>query len=313
MNLGGLSRPYDSRDFNLGMYQPDTLFPESYKTDISKVRKIYQNGWPACGAHAGSHFKEIQESVQDGLYREYSPKFLWNQIKKIDGFPPAMGTDIRSIMKALYTKGVCSYSLLPNNYTDNLTQYSYAPISQEMLSNALPNRIGAYAFNNYPTVDELKAAIYKNKVVIALLWIDEGFFFTNKPTFTELNKFGHFVVFYGYDSEKLYMIDSTESIEVFLEKEMPFTALKFIREIATAIDLPNQFIFKNNLYYGMKNNSDVKQLQIRLGLSPENQTGNFGPLTLAAVIKYQVANKIFPPHGFVGPLTRAKLNTNGTI
>lgn len=36
--------------------------------------------------------------------------------------------------------------------------------------------------------------------------------------------------------------------------------------------------------------------------------GYFGPITRAALIKYQIANQITPAVGFFGPITRAKLN-----
>lgn len=65
------------------------------------------------------------------------------------------------------------------------------------------------------------------------------------------------------------------------------------------------FKFNQNLWVGLKND-DIVQLQKRLRVTP--LSGYFGVLTLAAVIRYQRANAI-PPTGFVGPLTRAKLNS----
>jgi len=73
------------------------------------------------------------------------------------------------------------------------------------------------------------------------------------------------------------------------------------------------FKFVTNLELGSKG-ADVVELQKALvsagylvmpvGVS----MGNFGPLTKAAVIKYQLANNISPAVGYVGPVTRAKLN-----
>jgi len=87
------------------------------------------------------------------------------------------------------------------------------------------------------------------------------------------------------------------------------------------------FVFTSNLKLGMKGN-DVKQLQIFLNQrldvplaksgagSPGNETDFFGPLTKAAVIRYQEqhAQDILAPWnltkgtGFVGRTTRAKIN-----
>lgn len=64
------------------------------------------------------------------------------------------------------------------------------------------------------------------------------------------------------------------------------------------------FKFNKNLWFGLKDADNI-ELQTRLGISPTDR--NFGPKTLAAVIKFQKANGI-PATGFVGELTRAKLN-----
>ena len=64
------------------------------------------------------------------------------------------------------------------------------------------------------------------------------------------------------------------------------------------------FIFKNDLSIG-QTSEDVRQLQIRLGVSPTSAF--FGPKTLLAVMKYQKTNGITPT-GFVGPITRNRLN-----
>jgi len=62
--------------------------------------------------------------------------------------------------------------------------------------------------------------------------------------------------------------------------------------------------FNTDLKQGMTSD-DVKNLQIKLGVSPTS--GYFGPLTLAAVKKFQTSNGISST-GYVGPLTRAALN-----
>ncbi len=70
----------------------------------------------------------------------------------------------------------------------------------------------------------------------------------------------------------------------------------------------------SNLSFGLQNNSQVSCLQTFLagqgaGIYPEGLvTGNFGPLTLAAVKRFQSQYAITPT-GFVGPLTRAKITS----
>ena len=65
--------------------------------------------------------------------------------------------------------------------------------------------------------------------------------------------------------------------------------------------------FTKNLWLGQQG-PDVLELQKRLWVDYSTGPGIFGPRTWAAVVKYQLANGIKPPYGFVGPITRAKLN-----
>lgn len=82
---------------------------------------------------------------------------------------------------------------------------------------------------------------------------------------------------------------------------MPFIENVFI------LDALGKFIFNTNLWFGTTGD-DVKHLQDRLGIPATTfGYGVFGPKTFAAVKAYQVANNI-PATGFVGILTRLKLN-----
>lgn len=67
-----------------------------------------------------------------------------------------------------------------------------------------------------------------------------------------------------------------------------------------------------NLYYGLKNNADVKELQTFLigkGLLNSEATGNFLSLTVSAVKSYQ-KEKGISQTGFVGVLTRDAINSD---
>lgn len=78
-----------------------------------------------------------------------------------------------------------------------------------------------------------------------------------------------------------------------------------------AVKGKTKFTFNKNLRQGVKND-DVKVLQEILfeeGVYPENIiSGYFGPLTKKSVINFQKKYGISPAFGFVGSLTRAKLN-----
>jgi len=89
-----------------------------------------------------------------------------------------------------------------------------------------------------------------------------------------------------------------------MKKTIVALALLFVPLLASAsIDA--------NLYYGLKNNSEVRELQeflIEKNLLTGSATGNFYSLTLGAVKKYQASASINST-GYVGMLTRASINT----
>ncbi|HEY4512397.1 MAG TPA: peptidoglycan-binding domain-containing protein [Candidatus Paceibacterota bacterium] len=69
--------------------------------------------------------------------------------------------------------------------------------------------------------------------------------------------------------------------------------------------------FDQDLFYGLRQNEDVKELQEFLadkGFYDGSATGNFFSLTLSSVKKFQTAHGIAPASGYFGPKSRAKAN-----
>lgn len=95
------------------------------------------------------------------------------------------------------------------------------------------------------------------------------------------------------------------------------TPLQSVDAVKASVSVP-KYHFTRNLYPGLKNDSDVIQLQAYLqsiGLFPSDTplTGNYLSITKKAVINYQLANNIISNSlaygaGYCGPLTRACLN-----
>jgi hypothetical protein len=71
-------------------------------------------------------------------------------------------------------------------------------------------------------------------------------------------------------------------------------------------------LFNRDLFVG-RSGYDVYLLQKALileGFATFAPTGNFGPLTVAAVTRYQLKNTLTPTAGYCGPKTRAVLNAH---
>lgn len=242
-NLGAIARSYDNRDLKLGQVaQTKTIIPLSFASDVSQVKKLFQNGYPACGAHAGSGLKEIKEFQERKIPVAFSPRYLWKKIKEIDGFALEVGTNMRYILKVLSSSGVCDYDLLPNVYGVSLKEYTQAIITQQMEDNAQVNIIKSYGFLPEGfSIQELKESIYNNGAVLMLIHCDDNFFGTTTPIFIE-KKYGHFVVAYGYDENWIYIMDSTEEDTNKSLKKMNVLFFPFIREVGTVTDIPYEEI-----------------------------------------------------------------------
>ncbi len=313
LGFGGLPRRVDPTNFELGSYQPVTpvVTPPVFKPDVSTIPVYMQGEYPTCGAHAGAFFASLLETHITGKPQSFSPKYLWDEIKQIDGFPLNDGTDMTSIFKSLAKTGDCSLALLPNDLNGSLEGYSLiSNVKPAMLNDGQQNLIKNYAFANNPSMTQIKEAIYRNKAVIALVDIGDGFWLPDWHHVLplKLGKFvgHHFIILWGYDEQYVYFRNSwsadwgNKGDGYFDQSYVPH-----VLEIGTAIALHNSFIFTRDMQYGDANN-DVLQMQRRLGVIPD--TSFFGNITLAAVKAYQAANKL-PQTGFVGPLTRTRLNT----
>lgn len=239
-NLGGKERPKDERDFLLGSIQAPVSIPNSFIPDITWLKRNYQGETDYCGAHGGSHFQAIMEHVfAPTISQRYTPRYLWIDIKQIDGYPLEDGTDMRSIFKTLQNKGIANYEPLENDVTLPIATYSdKSVITPAMDADAANQKITSYAFGN-TDFNSLCQHIYQNKAVLLLIKCDGGFWQTTTPTFTQ-PLYGHFIVAYGYDTEYIYAVDSADpsDINAFKEIAKQYITPTFIIESGTALDIP---------------------------------------------------------------------------
>lgn len=305
---GAIPRDKDKRDYGptaLGMGASVSTYPDTF---ASLVPTIYMQGvYGTCGAHAGAMLANVLFDTTS------SPKYLWKKIKLIDGFPVDAGTDMRSIFKALQN-GVCELSLLDNSLEKDEVAYTDpSEITPVMDVNAAKYKIGSYGFIDSPTLEQIKQAIYTYKAVLLLVDCGDGWWLPswgpqNNPLHVGNFVSHHFICATEYG---MTLIDGPNSWSTLWGDKGMFHFdsgyLPHVIELGFAT-IGSKYIFNNNLSFGMVNNPDVHALQTRLGMAPEYQTGSFFMKTLFAVMAYQSANQI-PNTGFVGPMTRAKLNS----
>jgi hypothetical protein len=247
-NLIMQKRSYDNRDLDLMKDIAPLLVLAKGKSgmiDLSKIKKLYQNGFPTCGAHAGAYKKEVQELSDSGYIGGFSPRYFWIKIKQIDGWPLLAGTDMRSILKVLSKWGICKYDMLPNVYEMmTLSQYSDPKvITKEMDDDAQENIISsAYGFLKKGfTRKDLENALDVFGSLTFIMDVDDGFFGTAYPTFTT-KKYGHAMEAFFCNENYIFVLDSTEKNLEYSVKYISWNYFKFIREVGTAVDVPNATI-----------------------------------------------------------------------
>lgn len=317
-NTGAIERPAKMSDLDIGSFTPTAeAIPEEY-LPAYPLKINMQGQQPACGAHAGATVRDILDADHS------SPWYAWKKIKLIDGYPIESGTDLPSIMKVL-SNGICEFDLTGNDVTVSLQEYADASkISPAMSADAGTRKMGAYAFQFKPTIDQLKAAIYAHKAVIMLLqvgkefWTDaNGVSSWQEKDILPLNpkypvSSGHFVTAYAYDKNYIYFANEwstawgRQGYGYFGADYMPR-----VYEIGTIVDVA-KYTFTKTLKEGMTG-PDVSMLQKVLrdnALFPPTQsiTGNFFKVTLAAVKALQQKHDL-KADGIVGPMTNSVLNS----
>lgn len=322
-NLGGQDKPHDSRDVKLGAAAPATYThsPVLMNEKAWAMPVEYQGQQPACGAHGGVEMKDLAIGMRA------SPRFTWGDLKTFDGWPIESGTDIRSVFKSITKSGVLDFDQLGNDVSLPLPEYAKAPTAQMRALAGVHSGMG-YGFLQDFTFDGLKQFIADHGPTLVLLRVGAEWW-TGKNGVASWDEkdilplrtpspvvSGHFVVAHSYDGQYIYFINhwsngwGRKGHGYFGVEYMPF-----INDAGALFPL----LFTKDLFKELTD-PDVKRLQQTLNKNPQTQvaaqgdgspgheTEYFGNLTFAAVQKFQSLHGV-PHTGYVGPLTRAVLNS----
>lgn len=212
---GAVARTLDKRDYRLALAGAPYTRPARFMPDYSLIPVKMQGKYGTCGGHAGS----MMESILDSM--DLSPKYLWKQIKLIDGITNLnYGTDMRSIFKALNNVGDCHESLCANDLETTIEQYTDpAKITDAMKIDAYPQGIDNYAFTGNPTWEQIQDSILQHRAVIARVNCGDGWWTSPAGVASWQEKdilplrlgnlaSGHFIVLWGYDENYIYFRNS---------------------------------------------------------------------------------------------------------
>lgn len=322
-NLGGLERPEDSCDLKLGAAGAVSYtFPPVLTNAAAWAAPVeYQGQQPACGAHSGAKQSDL---IKGGVHS--TPRFTWNDIKTFDGLPIDTGTDMRSIFKSLTITGTLDFPVLGNDVTLDEVTYARSGVSQAMINLASNRKGGGYGFLSDVSFNGIKQFISDHGPCILLIQVGPEFWTAPNGQSSWQEKdilplryppsvvSGHFIVAHSYDEKYIYFLNCWS--DGWGRKGHGYFALNYMPRVLEAGTL-FPLAYGHDLYSDMTD-PDVKRLQVQLNKNPATQlaisgagspgqeTAYFGPITFAAVKKYQALNGI-PQTGYVGPLTRAAL------
>lgn len=184
--LGYIESPKDDRDYLLPLAAPAEPLPLVYSAyDKSGPLPILnQRKTPHCVAYACSTMKTYQEKLDEGKILSFDTAWLYQECKKIDGYPDVEGTFVRAAMSVLKNKGL--------------------PLSNRLGTGAQYHKIAAYY--RVPTdLHSIKLAIYQyGPVVAGIQWYESWF----KPVNGVLPRpdkkaGGHSTEWFGWDDTKV--------------------------------------------------------------------------------------------------------------
>lgn len=110
--VGGVVKsPKDKRDLLLKNFLIKETLPIelSYRDKMTAIRNQGQEG--SCTGFAAMYLKEYQEKVDYGQFVALSPRFAYEESKRISGSKE--GSSMKATAQALITKGICEDSFWP--------------------------------------------------------------------------------------------------------------------------------------------------------------------------------------------------------
>jgi len=238
--MGALLNPTDPRDIPVKAFQSQKRkLPEKHITDISNLPVLDQKANGSCVGHAVSLAVAYYDAKETGDLTNPSPRFIYGLAKRIDGLPTYEGTYPRVAGQITKLYGCATENTLVNDSMLPHKEYITFDLSEAILKDAKPRKIGGYAFAS-SNIDELKNAIINNGVVCVSLTVGR---WRNSPVKPGVNG-RHYILVYGYNGNRFYFRNSwgnnwgDDGEGYFLWEDHKDT----IADIMVITDIPNEII-----------------------------------------------------------------------
>ena len=198
--LGCIRDKFDERDHLMRAYLPLVKLPGKvdYTAKSSPVRDQGNEG-TCVGFATATGMKEYQEMLDYKKLVSLSPRYVYNECKKIDGMPGEEGTTIRAAMAVLSKKGVCQEKFWP-----------YSPHQKNKPKKGAVTNAKKFCVKSYARIlnlSELRSNLYSKGPCVIGVEVFNSFMTTrtgviSMPGKSEDPLGGHAICPVGYDNSK---------------------------------------------------------------------------------------------------------------
>jgi len=320
--------PLNWQDYNNWKAQPKII---KMLDDI----EVY-NQWNthSCAAQALALLLAIKNYQEDGVFNKVSAKPIYGNRRNKPKFGMYaddignIGVNLGSVFEKLYPS--------PNDTDANMSDLSDYITAYQSMAKVL--RMDKY-FWLYRTrsIDGFAQILALGEPIVMTILFGDGEWSSVPRVKAVVPRYGHMITglqdsYFIYQGKKAIYVQDSHGKDYYINGRhilteewftkgrivcgLWFENLNNLEVFNTDLAKPT-FRFMKDLHYGMKN-SDVAMLQRCLGYEKDadgymfplyqSPTGWFGGLTLKAVKRFQTKYGIEPVLGYVGPLTRKKLN-----
>lgn len=295
---------------------PIVQWVEKTPTDLKRYGEIWnQNGSSACVAFSKARQLSIELFRQTGVWLPLSPASIY----QLRGNRPGLGMQISDANDIVNKRGATLDALMKSQ---DLTEDQINAVKRtkvaDLIASALAEAVVSYLYVPVD-IDLVAQQIDKGKAVSLLLF---GNFaeYGEKPVILDPSlsyedaQIKHEVCavdFMLQAGEKCLWIEDSWGVGNGIGGRRTFTE-GFLEKRVILADCLAVFDFEGGVGLRPSYDGSVISLQKCLrfeGLFPldVDYTENFGPITRAGVVKFQLKHAISPALGNVGPVTRAKL------
>lgn len=320
--------PLNWQDYNNWKAQPATI------KMLNDIEVYSQGNVGSCAAQSLALLLAIKNYQEDGVFNKVSAKPIYGnrRNKPLPGMYAddigKIGVNLGSVFEKLYPS--------PNDTDKNMSNLDDYITAYQSMAKVLKMKEYLWLYQ-VKSIDSFAQVLSLGEPIVFTVLFGDGEWGSIPKVKAVVPRYGHMITglpnsYFTYQGQKAIYPQDSHGKDYYINGRHILTEEWFTKgrivcglwfenldnlEVFNSDLAKPKYNFTKDLYYGMKN-SEVAMLQRCLGYEKDSEgylfplyqspTGWFGGLTLKAVKRFQIKYGIEPVLGYVGPLTRKKLN-----